>query len=64
MGVPVGELPQCVSQERSIAYGRMLRGEVQEMEEAARSSVIHDVLAESIDTLYLAFNLLQECGLE
>ena len=25
---------------------------------------LHEVLAESIDILYLTFNLLQECGLE
>ena len=51
--------------QRSSVYGRMLREEVQEVEEAdRREGVLHDVLAESIDILYLTFNLLQECGLE
>ena len=40
-----------------------MREEVQEVEQAVASGVLHDVLAESIDVLYLAFNLLQECGL-
>ena len=42
----------------------MLREEVQEVEDAVASGIIHEVLAESIDILYLVFNLLQECGLE
>ena len=64
MGLPKGELPQCVQKDRGSAYGRMLREEVQEVESAVESGALHGVLAESIDVLYLVFNLLQECGLE
>ena len=49
---------------RGAVYGRMLREEVQEVEMAIDSGVLHEVLAESIDILYVTFNLLQECGLE
>ena len=38
--------------------------EVQEVEQAVTSGALPDVLAELVDILYLAFNLLQECGLE
>ena len=64
MGLPKGELPCCMDKTRGVAYGRMLREEVQEVEEAITGGVLHEVLAESIDILYLTFNLLQECGLE
>ena len=64
MGLPKGELPQCVDKDRGSVYGQMLREEVQEVEDAVASGIIHEVLAESIDILYLVFNLLQECGLE
>ena len=64
MGLPKGELPCCVDKARGAVYGRMLREEVQEVEEAIASGVLHEVLAESIDILYLTFNMLQECGLE
>ena len=57
-------LPQCINKERGAIYGRMLREEVQEVEDAINSGILHEVLAESIDALYLTFNLLQECGLE
>ena len=42
----------------------MLREEVQEVENAIDKDILHEVLAESMDVLYLTFNLLQECGLE
>ena len=42
----------------------MLREEVREVEEAIVSGILHDVLAELIDVLYLTLNLGQECGLE
>ena len=64
MGLPKGELPKCIDKARGSAYGRMLREEVQEVESAIDKEVLHEVLAESIDVLYLTFNLLQECGLE
>ena len=64
MGLPKGELPRCVDQERGAVYGRMLREEVRKVEDAVRSGLLHEVLAESVDVLYLTFNLLQECGLE
>ena len=64
MGLPKGELPQCMDKDRGAVYGRMLREEVQEVEGAIGSGILHEVLAESIDILYLTFNLLQECGLE
>ena len=64
MGLPKGELPRCMDKNRGAAYGQMLREEVQEVEEAITGGVLHEVLAESIDILYLTFNLLQECGLE
>ena len=64
MGLPKGELPQCVQKDRGSAYGRMLREEVQEVESAVAEGALPGVLAESIDVLYLVFNLLQECGLE
>ena len=64
MGLPKGELPKCMDKPRGAVYGRMLREEVQEVEDAINSGVLHDVLAESIDILYVTFNLLQECGLE
>ena len=64
MGLPKGELPKCIDKTRSSVYGRMLREEVQEIEKAFEKDMLHEVLAESMDVLYLTFNLLQECGLE
>ena len=64
MGLPKGELPRCIDKERGSAYGQMLWKEVQEVKEAVEGGILHGVLAESIDVLYLVFNLLQECGLE
>ena len=64
MGLPKGELPKCIDKARGSVYGRMLREEVQEVENAIDKDILHEVLAESIDVLYLTFNLLQECGLE
>ena len=42
----------------------MLREEVQEVELAVTSGVLHDVMAELEDVLYLVLNPGQECGLE
>ena len=42
----------------------MLREEIQEVEEAVASGIMHDVLAELIDVIYLTLSLGQECGLE
>ena len=64
MGLPKRELPRCIDKERGATHGRMLREEVNEVEEAVSGGILPEVLAESIDVLYLAFNLLQECGLE
>ena len=64
MGLPQGGLPRCIGKDRGSAYGQMLREEVQEVEDAVSGGILHGVLAESIDVLYLVFNLLQECGLE
>ena len=64
MGLPKGELPKCINKTRGSVYGRMLREEVQEIEVAIGKGILHEVLAESVDILYLTFNLLQECGLE
>ena len=38
----------------------MLREEIQEVEQAIEGGVLHNVLAESVDILYLTLNLLQE----
>ena len=64
MGLPKGELPRCIDKERGSVYGQMLWEEVQEVRDAVEGGILHGVLAESIDVLYLVFNLLQECGLE
>ena len=64
MGLPKGELPRCIGKERGSAYGQMLGEEIQEVRDAVEGGILHGVLAESIDVLYLVFNLLQECGLE
>ena len=50
--------------ERGSAYGKMLREEVREVEETVASGVLHDILAELIDVIYLTLNLGQECGLQ
>ena len=54
---------EIVGSERGQQYGRMLREEIRELEEAIVSGVPHDVLAELTDVLYLILNLGQECGL-
>ena len=38
--------------------------EIREIEEAIKSGVAHDVLAELTDVIYLTLNLGQECGLQ
>ena len=48
MGLPKGELPQCIDKERGAVYGRMLREEIQEVEGAVRSGLLPEVLAESL----------------
>ena len=64
MGLPEGTSLRIVSYERGQQYGRMLLEEVREIEEAIKSGVTHDVLAELADVLYLTLNLAQECGLQ
>ena len=59
MNLPVGTTPMCVTSARGLECGRMLREEVQEVEQAVASGVLHDVLAELVDVLHL--NLGQEC---
>ena len=64
MGLPEGTSVKIVSYERGQQYGRMLLEEVREIEEAIKSGVAHDVLAELVDVIYLTLNLGQECGLQ
>ena len=64
MGLSEGESLKVVSPERGQQYGQMLREEIGEVEEAIRSGILHDVLAEVTDVLYLILNLGQECGLQ
>ena len=64
MNLPEGASLTCVSENRVQEFGRMLREEVQEVEKAVTSGIIHEVLAELVDVLYLTLNLGQECGLE
>ena len=64
MGLPEGASAKAVSPERGRQYGQMLREEICEVEEAIRSGVLHDVLAELTDIVYLTLNLGQECGLQ
>ena len=64
MGLPEGASVKVVSPERGQQYGQMLREEISEVEEAIRSGVPHDVLAELADIIYLTLNLGQECGLQ
>ena len=64
MGLPEGTSLKIVSYERGQQYGRMLLEEVREIEEAIKSGVAHDVLAELADVLYLTLNLAQECGMQ
>ena len=62
MGLPEGASLRCVAADRGLEYGRMLREEIREIEEAVASGVLHDVMAELIDVIYLILNLGQECG--
>ena len=64
MGLPEGTSTKIISHERGQQYGRMLLEEVREVEEAIKTGVAHDVLAELTDVLYLTLNLGQECGLQ
>ena len=64
MSLPEGSVLRCVSVDRGQEYGGMLRQEIQEVEEAIASGILHDILAELIDVIYLTLNLGQECGLE
>ena len=64
MGLPEGTSAKIISHERGQQYGRMLLEEIREVEEAIKTGVAHDVLAELTDVLYLTLNLGQECGLQ
>ena len=64
MNLPEGTSAVCVTETRRSEYGRMLREEVREVEQAIASGILHEVLAELVDVLYLRLNLGQECGLE
>ena len=64
MGLPEGTTMKIVSHERGQQDGRMLLEEVREIEEAIKSGIAHDVLAELTDVIYLTLNLGQECGLQ
>ena len=55
---------KVVTYERGQQYGKMLLEEIREIEEAIKSGVAHDVLAELTDVIYLTLNLGQECGLQ
>ena len=46
MGLPEGTSMKIVSYERGQQYGRMLLEEVREVEEAIKSGIAHDVLAD------------------
>ena len=64
MGLPEGASMKIVTAERGQQYGRMIREEIRELEEAIVSGAPHDVLAELTDVIYLTLNLGQECGLQ
>ena len=64
MGPPEGASVKVVTYERGQQYGRMLLEEIREIEEAIKSGIAHDVLAELTDVIYLTLNLGQECGLQ
>ena len=64
MGLPEGASVKVVTHERGQQYGRMLLEEIREIEEAIKSGIAHDVLAELTDVIYLTLNLGQECGLQ
>ena len=64
MGLPEGASKKVVNYERGQQYRRMLLEEIREVEEAIKSGIAHDVLAELTDVLYLTLNLGQECGLQ
>ena len=64
MGLPEGTSMKIISYERGQQYGKMILEEVREIEEAIKSGVAHEVLAELVDVIYLALNLGQECGLQ
>ena len=44
---PKGEIPKCIDKTRGSVYGRMLREEVQEVEDAIGKGILREVLAES-----------------
>ena len=52
MGLPEGALMKVVDYERGQQYGRMLLEEIREIEEAIKSGIAHDVLAELTDVIY------------
>ena len=64
MGLPEGNSSKVVSLERGQQYSKMIMEEIHEVEMAIQSGVLHDVLAELTDVLYLILNLGQECGLQ
>ena len=64
MGLPEGASMKIVTYERGQQYGKMLLEEIREVEEAIKSGIAHEVLAELTDVLYLILNLGQECGLQ
>ena len=64
MGLPEGASMKVVTSERGQQYGKMLCDEIREVEEAIKSGIVHDVLAELTDVIYLTLNLGQECGLQ
>ena len=51
MGLPEGASVRVVTYERGQQYGKMLLEEIREIEEAIKSGVAHDVLAELTDVL-------------
>ena len=64
MALPEGASVKVVTPERGQQYGKMLCEEIREVEEAIKSGIAHDVLAELTDVIYLTLNLGQECGLQ
>ena len=42
----------------------MLQEEVSELEAALDSEILSEILAESVDVIYLTLKLMQDCGLE
>ena len=64
MGLPEGASMKVVTPERGQQYEKMLCEEIREVEEAIKSGIAHEVLAELTDVIYLTLNLGQECGLQ